>query len=117
MQRVFLPVLLMLAGCVSTWPQKGEHTLSIDCPGSVNRGEKFTFTVTAKNSAGETVDGLSYQWTITWVGLEGMAHKGKTGAPSKINVKGAPGTAKIRIETLDAQGNATVLAAREFKVE
>ena len=114
---VLAPAMMILAGCASTWARRGEHQLTIDAPATVNRGEKFSFTVTAKNSAGETVEGLAYQWVITWVGLEGIAHKGKTGTPSKINVKGATGTAKLRIESVDAQGSPTVLAAQEFKVE
>jgi hypothetical protein len=111
------PALLILAGCATIWAQKGEHTMVIDAPATVNRGEKLTFTVTAKNAAGQTVEGIAYQWIVTWVGLEGIAHKGKTGSLEKINVKGAPGTAKLRIETLDAEKNPIVLATQEFKVE
>jgi hypothetical protein len=117
MQRIVitLAALLALAGCKS-WAEAGQSA-TITAPAAVNRGEKLIFTVLIKDSSGAALGGISYQWKVSWDGVEGIYHKGKSGAEEKINVKGAPGPASLRVYGYDAQGALTEIGKHEFKVE
>jgi hypothetical protein len=105
-----------LGGC-KTWATSGEHAIAIEAPPKVNRGEKFTFTVYTKDTAGTPVSGIEYLWSIDWVDLPGISHKGKSGAQEKINVKGAPGTATLHIKGYNAAGDLVELSKHDFTVE
>jgi len=107
--------LLAAAGC-KDWAEIGVHTLTINAPSRVSRSGEFYFTLTAKDQEGNPVK-ISYQWTIEWVGLEGSTHKGKSGEPEKIRVKGGVGSAALRILGYDAKGNWGEIAKHPFEVE
>lgn len=112
----FALLLLALTSCKTT-AQVGAYTASIEGPASVNRGEKLTFRVTLKDNAGAVAAGVVYQWKVSWDGVEGIYHKGKSGEEQKINVKGAPGPASIHVYAYDANGTLAEIAKHEFKVE
>lgn len=111
-----LALLLTLAGCKAT-AQVGNHTAAIEAPASVNRGEKFTFRVTLKDNTGAVATGVVYHWKVSWDGVEGIYHKGKSGDEQHITVKGAPGPASLRVYGYDAAGNMAELAKHDFKVD
>jgi hypothetical protein len=111
-----LALCLALAGCKAS-AQVGAHTATIEAPASVNRGEKLIFRVTLKDGAGNLAAGVVYQWKVSWDGVEGIYHKGKAGEEQRINVKGAPGPASLRVYAYDAGGNLAEIAKHDFKVD
>ena len=108
--------VLTLPGC-KTWADAREHTLTIKAPEKVNRGEEFVFSVTVKNTAGEEIPKIAFQWSIDWVDLAGSVHKGRAGRDLQIRVKGSPGTATLHILGYDANGTYGELARQSFHVE
>lgn len=111
-----LALLSSLAGCKTT-AQVGAYTAAIEAPASVNRGEKFVFRVNLKDNAGALAPGVVYHWKVSWDGVEGIYHKGKSGDEQKINVKGSPGPASLRVYADDANGSLAEIARHDFKVE
>src|SRR5689334_22855753 len=93
--------LACLAPACKTWASKDVHTAKIEAIQQVNRGEEFAFTVTLIDLAGRRVDGLAFEWTVDWVGLPGMRHKGKSGHRETIRVKGQPGKAMLTVRTYE----------------
>lgn len=111
-----LAALALLAPACKTMAVKGQHKASLEAASKVNRGEEFVFTVTLTDASGQKVDDVYYQWKVDWVGLPGMVHKGKSGVPSKIRVKGQPGKATLYIYAQEGDLPAEV-ARQEFAVE
>jgi hypothetical protein len=70
-----------------------------------------------KDSSGNALLGLAYQWKVEWDGVEGILHKGKSGVEQKINVKGSPGAATLTIYGVDSQGAPAELGKHAFRVE
>jgi hypothetical protein len=111
-----LTLSFILAGC-STHLARPEHDISLRAPDKVIRGEEFHFTLTVKNRSGEEIRDVIFHWWITWPGLEGIHHKGKSGVLQYIQVKGAPGTGVLHILGNDEEGHENELVIKPFLVE
>jgi hypothetical protein len=107
---------LSLTGC-GTWAKLPDHAISVVAVERLNKGEDFTFTVNIKDSSGELLRKVDYQYKVDWVGVEGPIHKAKSGVFQKIRVKGSPGTATLRILGYDAQDNFGEVAKFEFQIQ
>jgi len=108
--------LALLAPACKTWVKVPEHAITIVADSEVKRGGDFAFCVTLKDAAGQQVYAAAYEYKIEWVGLAGMHHKAKTGIYEKIRVKGAIGTATLRVMGYDAKDNFGEVAAHTFQV-
>jgi hypothetical protein len=108
--------LVFLAPSCKAMAVKGQHKASIDLSQKVNRGEELLFTVTLTDAAGQRANDIGFQWKIDWVGLPGSLHKGTSGVPSKIRVKGQPGKAVLYVFAADG-GQIAEIAKQEFVVE
>ncbi len=120
MKRI-LPALLVaglatLPGCKS-WVYLGDHTVTVNAPSKVHRGDNFAFTVFVKDRAGTDLRKVEYEWAIDWVGVQGSTHKGKSGKQEEIRVKGSPGTATLHILGYDANDVFGEIARHAFQVE
>ena len=112
-----LAMLAILApACKTAMAVKGQHKASLEALSKVSRGEEFAFTVILTDASGQRADDVSYQWKVDWVGLPGMMHKGKSGVPTKIRVKGQPGKGTLTIFALEGEMPAEI-ARHEFTVE
>ena len=109
-------VLALLAPSCKTWVKVPEHAITIVADSEVKRGGDFAFCVTLKDASGQQVYAAAYEYKIDWVGLPGMGHKAKTGIYEKIKVKGATGTATLRVLGYDAQDNFGEVATHTFQV-
>jgi hypothetical protein len=116
MKTVPRGLLLILAGC-ATHLNEGEHTFSIRAPEKVVRGEEFHFTITAIDGSGAEVPKAIFYWSVTWEGLEGTRHKGRSGVPQHILVKGSAGLGVLHVLGLDAEGNEHEIARKTFVIE
>ena len=109
--------LALLAPACKTWVKIPEHAVTIVAEPSARRGEDFSFCVTLKDASGQQIYAAAYEYKLTWAGLEGTSHKGKTGIYEKIRVKGATGTASLHILGYDAQDNFGEVAKHSFQVQ
>lgn len=106
-----------LAPACKTWVTVPEHSVTIVADSQIARGGEFSFCVTLKNAAGEQIYAAVYEYKLSWAGLEGSTHKGKTGIYEKIRAKGAAGTATLHILGYDAQGSFGEVAKHVFQVQ
>lgn len=109
--------LALLAPSCKTWVKVPEHAVTIVADSEVKRGGDFSFCVTLKDTAGMQVYAAAYVYKITWVGLEGMNHKAKTGIYEKIRVKGGVGTATLQVFGYDAKDEWGEVAKHTFRVD
>jgi hypothetical protein len=108
--------LLFLSAC-ATHLSDADHQFSIRAPERVVRGEEFHFTITAIDRSGQEIPKAVFYWSVTWEGVEGLRHKGRSGIPQHILVKGAAGQGVLHILGLDAEGNEHELASKTFVIE
>jgi len=109
--------LAVLAPSCKTWVKVPEHQVTIVADAQVKRGEDFAFCVTLKDAQGQQVYAATYIYKISWVGVDGISHKAKSGIYSKIRAKGSVGTATLHIMGYDAQDNYAEVAKHTFRVE
>ena len=116
-QLACLAILGLTHPACKSWAQIGVHTVSIQAPEKVNRGEEFVFFVQAKDASGQTLHDVFFQYQIDWVGLPGSRHKARTATRESIRVKGDPGEATLHVLGYDSRGDWGEIAKHVFKLE
>jgi hypothetical protein len=110
-------LLTLLAGCKVAatsedyrWSVKAASPV-VDAPGS-----KLTFVVEARAPDGRVITDVPYIWMVEWVGVHGIRHQGWSGREERIQVKGDPGPAFVRILAASHGAGTVEVARASFEV-
>jgi hypothetical protein len=121
--RLYLPLVLL--GCLAstgcrTWGTSEGYTWKIKAPAKVEKtireSNQLVFQAETYLPSGEAAESISFFWVITWVGLQGWDHKGKSFQDQSIRVKGQAGTAYISIYAYNNEDKLVQVAKQPFEV-
>src|SRR5688572_17803508 len=102
--KIFLAVtalaLALVAGCFVA-SEAGEYRWTVKAPSKVALDSKLHFTAEAVAPDGTPVADAPYVWRVDWVGVHGIRHQGRSFDEERIQVKGDPGRAVLRILAVD----------------
>lgn len=105
----------LAAGCFTAAPA-GEFRWKVNAPSKVGMDDRFRFTVEAYGPDGAAAFGVPFVWRIDWVGVDGHRHQGRSFEEERINAKGVPGTATLRILAADGGDGLVEVAHVKFEV-
>jgi hypothetical protein len=110
-------VVALLAGCqVAATAEDYHWTVKAPAKVVMEPHSRLQFVVEANTSAGTPVRGVPYIWTVDWVGIQGVRHQGWSFEEESLRVKGAPGTAVLRILAYDRWDRIVEVARASFEV-
>lgn len=107
--------LALVAGCFVAATAE-EYRWKIKAPAKTPLGAKLHFTVEAATPDGTAAIDVPYVWRVDWVGVNGIRHQGRSFRPERIEVKGEPGMAILRILAADLHGRTVEVAHAMFEV-
>jgi hypothetical protein len=110
-----LGTLILLGGCKS-WAELGEMQVEIEAPDRVSRFGNLIFRIRTMDARGLPLGDVHYQYAVDWPGVKGMVHRGISYKSESLSAKGPPGTAVLRIFTVDANGNFVEGLKKEIQV-
>jgi hypothetical protein len=117
--KTLLAITLLALGSGCKVAAEGEYyRWSVKAPSQVplGSGSKLRFVVEARSPDGRPVVDVPYIWVVEWVGVHGIRHQGWTGREERIQVKGDPGRAYVRILAVGPNHETVEVARADFEV-
>jgi len=107
--------LTLVAGCLVAATTE-EYRWTVKAPSKVPMDGKLHFTAEARSMSGTPVMEVPFVWKVDWVGVHGIRHQGSSYNEERIQVKGGPGTAVLRILAFDPAHRLVEVARATFEV-
>jgi hypothetical protein len=116
MRIIAASCVIVLAGCGS-WGRRDDYVWTVQLPRkTLNRGEDLQFRVETRDKGGNPATEVRFYWSVDWVGVSGMRHKGRSYEALDIRSKGGAGEAFLRIYAYDPDGNVVQVLKEPFQV-